>query len=53
MKFCLQVTVFLVTLFRVGVLSVAYLTVANLAQLEISVYCKVSVSSQYLVRLLS
>ena len=34
-------------------LSVAYLTVANLARLGISVHCQVSVRSQYLVRLLS
>ena len=34
-------------------LSVAYLKVANLARLEISVHCQVSVRSQYLVRLLS
>ena len=33
-------------------LSVAYLTVANLARLGISVHCQVSVRSQYLVRLL-
>ena len=33
-------TIFLVTLFRVGVvLSVAYLTVANLARLGIAVHC--------------
>ena len=37
-----------------GSLSVAYLTVAHLARLEISVHCQVvSVRSQYLVRLLS
>ena len=34
-------------------LSVAYLTVANLARLGISVHCQVSVRSQYLVRFLS
>ena len=34
-------------------LSVAYLTVANLARLGILVHCQVSVRSQYLVRLLS
>ena len=34
-------------------LSVAYLTVANLARLGISVHCQVSVRSQCLVRLLS
>ena len=34
-------------------LSVAYLTVANLARLGISVHCQVSGRSQYLVRLLS
>ena len=34
-------------------LSVAYLTVANLARLGISVHCQASVRSQYLVRLLS
>ena len=34
-------------------LSVAYLTVANLAQLGISVHCLVSVRSQHLARLLS
>ena len=34
-------------------LSAAYLTVANLAGLGISVHCQVSVRSQYLVRLLS
>ena len=45
---------FLVTLFRFGVfLSVAYLTVANLARLGILVRCLVSVRSQYLVRILS
>ena len=33
-----------------GFLSVAYLTVANLARLEISVHCQVSVRSQFLVR---
>ena len=36
-----------------GFLSVAYLTVANLARLGISVHCQVPVRSQYLVRLLS
>ena len=36
-----------------GFLSVAYLTVANLARLGISVHCYVSVRCQYLVRLLS
>ena len=36
-----------------GFLSVAYLMVANLAHLGISVYCQVSVRYQYLVRLLS
>ena len=36
-----------------GFLFVAYLTVANLARLGISVHCQVSVRSQYLVRLLS
>ena len=45
---------YLFTLFRVGYfLSVAYLTVANLARLGISVYCQVPVRSQYSVRLLS
>ena len=45
---------FLVTLLRVGFfLSIAYLTVANLAPLGILVHCQVSVRSQYLVRLLS
>ena len=34
-------------------LSVAYLTAANLARLRIPVQCQVSVRSQYLVRLLS
>ena len=34
-------------------LSVAYLTVANLARRGISVHCQVSVRSQYLVRILS
>ena len=47
-------TFFLVTLFRVGFfLYVAYLTVANLVRLGISVHCYVSVRSQYLVGLLS
>ena len=36
-----------------GFLSVAYLTVGNLALLGIQVHCQVSVRSQYLVRLLS
>ena len=36
-----------------GFVSIAYLTVANLARLGISVHCQVSVRSQYLVRLLS
>ena len=36
-----------------GFLSVAYLTVANLARLGISVHCQVSVRFQYLVRLIS
>ena len=36
-----------------GFLSVAYLTIANLARLGISVHCQVSVRLQYLVRLLS
>ena len=35
-----------------GFLFVAYLTVANLDRLGISVHCQVSVSSQYLVRFL-
>ena len=44
---------FLVTLFRVGgFLFVAYLTVANLARLVISVHCQVSVRSKYLLRFL-
>ena len=34
-------------------LSVAYLMVANLARLKISVHCQVSVRSQYLVRIFS
>ena len=38
---------------KLGFLSIAYLAVANLARLRISVYCQVSVRSQYLVRLLS
>ena len=43
--------IFLVTLFRIGFfLSVAYLTVANLARPRISVRCQVSVMSQHLVR---
>ena len=36
-----------------GFLSVAYLAVANLARIGISVHCQVSIRSQYLVRLLS
>ena len=38
---------------QLGFLSVAQLTVANLAQFEISVHWQVSVRQQYLVRLLS
>ena len=44
---------FLVTLFRVGSLSVAYLAVANLVRLVISVRCYISAGSQYLDRLLT
>ena len=36
-----------------GFLSVAFLTAANLARRGISVYCYVTVRSQYLVKLLS
>ena len=42
MEQCMSIAFFfflLATLFRVGLLSLAYLTVANLARLGISVHC--------------
>ena len=45
---------FLVTLFRFGVSSsVAYLALANLSRLGITIQCQVSVRSKYIVRFLS
>ena len=41
---------FLITLFRVKILSVAFLAVANLVRLGMPVRCQVSARSQYLVR---
>ena len=40
---------FLVTSFRAGILSVAYLAIANLVRLKISFNCQISMNSQYLV----